>query len=599
MSAQYKKKSLFQTVLDDIKRDRAAADAAAAARAATSTVKTEDKIKATGNGNASINHFLQLPKLEKLHSKPKVLESNAKSMDEALQKFFNSTMAGKFNYRPLETLKNIDRTEFERICKAARENDPVARFDLGRCYAFKIHFTEQNDRLGALWFAKANELGYIPAKYNLALSYLKRFEGLDHPGNIPRAFQLLYEAATAPDPYIPAQNNLAVCYFQNIGIQPCAENLLLAFFWFKKSFLSGNPVSKKRLEKCKSICREIYSDLDLDKFEITTPEVFLIQIRSKIEETNLGYKIKKLASFANFNEFESMKKRALSLDPKYLSDKFYLGLCYETALNVPQDIRTAILYHSESAKLGFAAAQVHLAAFYKKNALKYEPGTPKNLLYFKHAFIWYSAAAKQGHTEAQYNLACCYIDNQGIDPADPQNARHVFTWLMRAALGGNLNAQQRLLECFKNNYGVPQELHTPSALKFESTQPTINHEAMPIEKPEQAKKKSQAEPASAAATETTPALTVATPESQEPINFKQVPQSESAREITLKATIALKKRKQLVNDEIPAKAAAAAADTPKEMNKEFIVISDDSGEADDTNKYKPSIEEPKHKRKRK
>lgn len=112
---------------------------------------------------------------------------------------------------------------------------------------------------------------------------------------------------------------------------------------------------------------------------------------------------------------------------KMLGDIHYQGI------DTPRDVKKAMGYYGDAAKLNHPGAQVALGGI----LLNGENGVPANKPV---ALRWYQAAAKSGHPAALYALGRAYDLGDGV-PADQQHALALYK---DAALGGDAAARVAL-----------------------------------------------------------------------------------------------------------------------------------------------------------
>ncbi len=123
-----------------------------------------------------------------------------------------------------------------------------------------------------------------------------------------------------------------------------------------------------------------------------------------------------------------MKKRAEQGDPDAL---FRLGyrLAYGRQRPRPIDWQQVVSLWKQAARKGHSRAQFYLGVCYD-NGL----GVPQDI---RLAAQWYRRAAEQGHSTAQYNLGFCYLEGQGVR----KNGKSARNWFYQAAMAGEINAQ--------------------------------------------------------------------------------------------------------------------------------------------------------------
>ena len=112
--------------------------------------------------------------------------------------------------------------------------------------------------------------------------------------------------------------------------------------------------------------------------------------------------------------------------------QYNLGVCYETADGVEQDLQKAAYWYTKAAEQGYAKAQYNLGVCYYNGY-----GVEKN---DEEALRLYMLAAEQGDMYAQFNTGVCYMQGVGCE-ADPFEA---IEYLKKAASQGHPQATEFL-----------------------------------------------------------------------------------------------------------------------------------------------------------
>lgn len=178
-------------------------------------------------------------------------------------------------------------------------------------------------------------------------------------------------------------------------------------------------------DACRSKMRPYYSDAVEKKYEI--PDSVYLEIEDN-EVTNIF-------------QLEPKKEVQMSNEVKmYLSyaeqgnamAQYNLGVCFETADGVEQDLEKAVYWYTKAAEQGYAQAQYNLGVCYYNGY-----GVEKN---DEEALRLYLLAAEQGDMYAQFNAGVCYMQGVGTDP-DPFTA---LEFLQKAAEQGHPAAREFL-----------------------------------------------------------------------------------------------------------------------------------------------------------
>lgn len=430
----------------------------------------------------------------------KAIDEKAKKDQEFQALDWHSKQAVLFGYLPLERLKTSIDTEFMFLGLQikAKNNDKLAQFDLGRCYAHGV-FIAKDEHKAQSWFKKSSDLGYIPAKYALAASLQK-----SDPTSDPRVILKLLEEAAAGN-YASAQNTLGMLYLRNQHVEPSYKNLIIALEWFQKARLLGEEKSVQGLKKCLRYFREYHipypKEVNLSFLEEAAvvaqgaypfaytpaevlrdskPEDKLHTIKTaglllKIAEAILEQSISK--SKVNKDSKTQTEKKEVSAEIiksawKQMHEKsnkdvppspalenclFDASRCFFYGFQVKEDHNIGIQYCKAANMLNFAPAQEFLATIYKKLAKKASL-LEKQKRYYDEAYNLYTEAAYNGFSKGQCNLALFY--EQGLCHKTPKAevSALAFTWYMRAAHLGYELAQNAIARCITTRYGVPDDL---------------------------------------------------------------------------------------------------------------------------------------------
>ncbi len=364
-------------------------------------------------------------------------------------------LSNKFKFKPLSELIKIDKNELIRLHTLAKEGNVLAQFDIARCYEEGIHVNKKHS-VSIAWYQKLLESGeYAPAQYNLARHYFHN-PILKSTKNEQIGFTLLQKAAKAG--HSMAQNYLANCYLKSIGVDPSADNLLFAYFWFKKAFESGEMKAKMGLDVCNAL--QISYDFNPEGLELTTPEQFVKQVEEMAVAKNVRFVYKDLEFFENnIVQFNKYKERALASQNshKCAKEKFHIARCYIDGIHVEQNEQEGIKLFKKAAELNYAPAQYLLALLYCEGRVKEENNqsnaaraTDQEL-----AFKWMKKSAEAGYAIAQRNLAVYYKKNIGV-PKGEENAAAAFHWLMKASILGEMTARKLIIWCIENQFGIPE-----------------------------------------------------------------------------------------------------------------------------------------------
>ncbi|HAI14682.1 MAG TPA: hypothetical protein DCM28_23455 [Phycisphaerales bacterium] len=114
----------------------------------------------------------------------------------------------------------------------AHAGEARAQFELASCYDMG-HGFKLDRKQAALWYQRASDQGYMPAKINLGWLY-QMGQGVEQ--NFQTAIALYRQAADKE--YPQAQHNLACIYDEGLGIK---EDNKQAVSWYQKAADHGHP----------------------------------------------------------------------------------------------------------------------------------------------------------------------------------------------------------------------------------------------------------------------------------------------------------------------------------------------------------------------
>ncbi len=260
------------------------------------------------------------------------------------------------------------------LLSEAQANDPVSMHILGTYYYYG--FSVQRYIFQALtWFLKASELGYSDSQYMLGMIY----ETIGHEESDLSKATHYYELAAKQDhPYA----------LYALGINALeVERFKDAVFYLEKAANQQYVLAAYTLA--------MYYHEKEPQYPLKAFEWFMV------------------AAKQNHTEAE-----------------YYVGLYYQNAKGVPQNIEQAIQWYERAAMKENKNALYHLAMILIKQERK-DFVTVAKLL---------EKAAKLGHPNAQYNLAVMYQKGDGVE----QDMQKALFWYEKAAEANLAIAQYNL-----------------------------------------------------------------------------------------------------------------------------------------------------------
>lgn len=125
--------------------------------------------------------------------------------------------------------------------------------------------------------------------------------------------------------------------------------------------------------------------------------------------------------------------------------QYRLGLFYDNAVEVEQDLIAAVNWYSLAAQQGHISAQFNLAQMYR-----FGDGVPRNI---EQTIYWFSQAAEAGNDpQAQYVLGDIYRYGEGVEV----NHNEAFRWYILAAEQTLVEAEYMTGILIAAGIGAPQ-----------------------------------------------------------------------------------------------------------------------------------------------
>jgi TPR repeat protein len=211
-----------------------------------------------------------------------------------------------------------------------------------------------------------------------------------------------------------------------------------------------------------------------------------LHLKSKFLTLILAIVLTSCESSDKHADKSSEQANTQKLEPTTPEAQFKLGLAYAEGDGVPQDGAEAERWWKESAKQGYADAQIYLLMSYGSGAFgikKNEAEGRKLVLAFKESGLldlqelenkmsdkksdyvirimkWFRKAAEQSDPEAQLMLSQALADGDGMQQDDAES----FKWLLKSAENGNITAMSILGDCYQ--FGDRTKINDAEGLKW-------------------------------------------------------------------------------------------------------------------------------------
>ena len=308
------------------------------------------------------------------------------------------------------------------------DDDPVADWIRGLLHEESLGCEGSMEK--AVWhYRKSAEAGFVPAQNNLALCY---DNGLGVPQSYEEAVKWYRKAADQG--YAPSQNNLGIFYYNGRGVPQSYEE---AVKWYRKAADQGSAPSQSNL----GACYENGLGVPQSYEEAVKWYRKAAEQGNAIAQKNLGFMYES-GKGLDEDPVEAVKWYRKAAEQGNATAQLFLGNMYRWGKGVERSYYDAAKWYKMAADQGLATAQNNLGICYENGR-----GVPQS---YEEAVKWYRKAAEQGHVHAQNNLGICYVNGRGV----PQSYEEAVKWYRKAADQGNANAQFNLALCYADGKGV-------------------------------------------------------------------------------------------------------------------------------------------------
>jgi TPR repeat protein len=353
----------------------------------------------------------------------------------------------------------------ESLTKLAKDGNPNAQLQLGTAYFKGALGAPKDDIEAAYWFAQAAKQNLPLAKFNLAQCYEY---GLGLEKDMESAV-MLYTAA-AEQGIEPAQRNAGLLYMQLGKFNDAAKYLKMAAD-------RGNIIAMRE-----------YGRLLLEGKGVTRDPRQAIRYLDSATQTGDPRAHLLLADCFSGNileiatDLEKMVENLWEAATKDIPEaQSKLGYCYEEGIGVNKNTEMAVKWYTKAAQQNYPEAMVNLGhchtqgkgvgldpvqafSWYQKAAALSSPVGLYNLgVCFalgkgvakddSQAFSWFQQAAALGEVNAQYYLGVFYESGRGI----PSNWELAYQWYMKAAGQNDPRALRSAGLCKLNGQGTPMD----------------------------------------------------------------------------------------------------------------------------------------------
>ena len=339
--------------------------------------------------------------------------------------------------------------------KRANQGDPVAQFCLGYMYKNGKR-VRTNEEKAKEWYTKAAEQGYVPAQNNLAIMYYQQGREVQDKPTLQNE-----------DP--------------SKKLEEIESNFRTAYQWFEKAVVEqNNSVAQYNLALIRSVAQ--YNLALIRYFQGTRLKVFA---EEKIVDEILEFLLKHPKEEQNQELIEFWRSTPDRAEEEYkgaviwftkaaendypqaqyqLADRYYYGEGVDESLTEDKRWEKAVEWYRKAANQDDAEAQNSLGVRYS-----YGKGVDKDPT---QAVKWYRKAANQGNATAQRNLAIMYYEGEGVDPnlTESERWKETIKWYRKAATQGDATAQNNLAIMYNKGEGVSQNPEMAARWYFRAAQ---------------------------------------------------------------------------------------------------------------------------------
>lgn len=335
--------------------------------------------------------------------------------------------------------------------KRANQGDPVAQF----CLAFMYKNgkgLKADDKKAIEWYEKAAKQDYAPAQNNLAVMYFQLVETarINKP-DIDRQPLLIdtykwFDKATVKQKDPVAQYNFGLLWYYKAEISKNMAKLLRLM----EDEASEDPEVKKLLEENSSV----------EEHE-AAGQAYETSVYWFIEAANSGFAAAQYQLAARYYRDEGVNENFTETERWKEAVEWYtraavsghapaqnmIGVMYNYGEGVEKDLVKSKGWYTQAAVQGYAPAQFNLGNMYFESKEMVEDLVT--------AVEWYTRAADKGFAPAQYKLATIYDQGKGKYKPNKEKAARLY---LDAAQQDHQGAQVMIgLNFEAGETGMPQD----------------------------------------------------------------------------------------------------------------------------------------------
>jgi len=326
--------------------------------------------------------------------------------------------------------------------KYAEKGDKEAMYNLADCYINGTGGVSQDMNQATYWLTKAAKKKYAPAQVKLAYCYIY---GAGVLKDYKQAWELAQKAVKKSDPeahYLTAQ-----MYKDGVYVPKSATKWMS---WLRSAADLGSATAQKDLG-----ILYLYGDENLKIEQDFPTAVRWLKLADNQNEAAAAYYL----GLCNENGIEMPEDKQKALEYYYKAavggnaeGQLSYGLAYLFGNGVERDFSTAYTYINAAAEQGNSYACSQMGDFYNF-------GWGRDIDYEK-AIEWYNKAIELGDKYSLSRLGTLYRFGRGV----AQNDKKAFEWYKKSADEGMKDGQYNVGESYF--YGLGVDKNPTQALKY-------------------------------------------------------------------------------------------------------------------------------------
>eukprot|EP00049_Salpingoeca_infusionum_P021024 m.365947 g.365947 ORF g.365947 m.365947 type:complete len:1069 (-) comp33986_c0_seq1:174-3380(-) len=300
------------------------------------------------------------------------------------------------------------------VCRAAKQDDPMAQCYLGSCYE-RGNGVDKDLKRALECYRSAAQCGHAHAQYKLGRCYKC---GIGVKANLKQAIRLFQSAAGKES--AAANHRLGRCHEKGEGVP---RNPKVAVAYYKAAMEQRHPKAIYRLALCYQHGSGVAQNLS------TAASLFKQAAFRRHAKAQVKYALCCLnGEGVEADPSQAREWAVFAARQRDAHGQFLLARFFRDGIGGEKNETLALHNYSAAADQGHLKAQLMLGDLYRRGY-----GGRKDANKAAH---FYKLAAEQGHPRAEHNLARCYKYGIGVR----RNSQLAIDWFERAAEQGHEDA---------------------------------------------------------------------------------------------------------------------------------------------------------------